>query len=117
MTNVDVDKIIREILSKSRTNVLCIDGTSCCYKSSILACSGIMLLLKVQRTTSFINANSFAPSMIGYIFSGIGEILEKGTFCLMDRSPVNVLEWYVLWKLMDMYENRYGNTNPENVIV
>jgi len=51
--------------------------------------------------------------MIGYIFSGIQEVLSMAVPCLMDRSPLNVLEWYILWKLLDKYQNLYGNTDPE----
>lgn len=113
MTNALVEQIVHEALSKAHTNVLCIDGTSCCFKTSILLRSGITPVLKVQKSTSFVNANSYGPSMIGYIFSGLREILSMSVPCLMDRSPVNVLEWYILWKLLDIYYNRYGNTNPE----
>lgn len=115
MVYTSIDNIINNTLSKARTNVLCLDGTSCCYKSSILQKSNITPVLKVQKSTSFVNSNSYAPTMMGYIYSGTKEILEKSTKCLMDRSPLNVLEWYVLWKLMNIYFIRHGNTNPADV--
>jgi len=96
---------------KAKTHTLCIDGTSCTMKSSILNATG-RLITKVQRNHRIQNPNTFGPSMLGYICSGINTSL--GTIPhFNDRSPLNVLEWHILWKLMDDYLESFGNTKPD----
>lgn len=51
--------------------------------------------------------------MLGYIMSGLYDILTSAsTPHFTDRSPTNVFEWNILWKLMGRYVQDYGNTNP-----
>lgn len=33
----------------------------------------------------------------------------------MDRSPLNVLEWFILWKFMYLFHNTFGNVDPYTV--
>lgn len=93
--------------------VLCVDGTSCCKKTSILAATGIPDVLKVQKNRKFVNANSYAPSMLGYISTGILDIMSATEPKFMDRSPLNVLEWHFLWKFMDKFYTMFGNMLPD----
>ncbi|KAE9530076.1 hypothetical protein AGLY_011538, partial [Aphis glycines] len=87
------------------------------YKTSILRETQLEPVLKIQRSQTFVNVNSFTPSMIGYMFNGLHEIMSIPVKCLMDRSPLNVLEWYVLWKLFDLYYKNFGNYIRERVNV
>lgn len=107
-----LDVALTRILSKAKTNVLCVDGTSCCKKTSILNAIGILPVLKVQKYRNIVNTTTYGPSTLGYVCSGMIDILKATEFRLMDRSPLNVLEWHVLWKLIDKYVKLFGNVTP-----
>lgn len=92
---------------------LCVDGTSATRKSTVLGLTGLEVR-KVQRFATSRNTDTYFPSMIGYIASGInqqstGELRKPK---LNDRSYLNVLEWNLLWRMMDDYVQRMGNTDP-----
>lgn len=90
---------------------LCVDGTSATRKSTVLARTGLPVR-KVQRFAPVRNADTYYPSMIGYIAAGINGQNTGGAAHLNDRSYLNTLEWCVLWRLMDDYVTRKGNTDP-----
>lgn len=95
-------------------NVLCVDGTSSCMKTSILNGAGSPdSVMKVQKYRRFTNSTTYTPSMLGYISAGMLDIQAATEFAFSDRSPLNVLEWYVLWKFMDAYVSRFGNVDPD----
>lgn len=72
-------------------------------------------VLKIQKIGSFSNVNSYAPAMMGYIFKGLQLIESMPVKCFMDRSPLNTLEWYILWKFMYIYNQTFGNVDPHTV--
>lgn len=69
-------------------------------------------MIQVQRFVNSVNTDSFFPSTIGYIASGI-VTQNHGEPHFNDRSFLNVLEWNLLWKVMDDYNNRLGNAAPD----
>ncbi|AYP97936.1 GrBNV gp44-like protein-like protein [Mauternbach virus] len=91
-------------------HTLAIDGTSCTMKTSILNKTGYPIT-KVQRNHRIQNPDTFGPSMIGYVCAGIND--SFGTVPhFSDRSPMNVIDWHILWKFMDRYLTRFGNVAP-----
>lgn len=99
-----------------------LDGTSACKKTTILnevrdqlaeyfgEYPEIVKCKKLERT------NTFVPSTIGYMYSGLENVRmpskQCGGFKLMDRSPLNALEWRLLWKCMDHFVRiDCGNVN------
>lgn len=95
----------------AKNSALCVDGTSCCMKSSILAHSN-RKVSKNGRINSSRNADTYFPSLIGYITSGILNLYAGGPR-YEDRSPINVLDWCILWKLLDNYVRKFGNVAPD----
>lgn len=108
-----VQNVLEKISNDAKTMVLCLDGTSCCKKTSILAATGYVDVLKVQKNRRFLNTNSFAPSMLGYISTGILDIMSTSEPNFMDRSPLNPIEWHFLWKFIDNFYNDFGNVVPD----
>lgn len=123
----DLDKVYKickskinvdDILLNAKTNTICVDGTSCTKKTSILMTTGHKVT-KVQQYNTCYNPDTFFPSMIGYISAGIIENCNA-TPHYNDRSPLNVLDWYILWHAMDKFVSRFGNvrididTKPEH---
>ncbi|ATY70213.1 GrBNV gp44-like protein [Tomelloso virus] len=104
-SRVDITKLTANNYS------LCIDGTSCTKKSSILRVSQRMVS-KNQRLNPNNNSDTFFPSMIGYITSGIANLTCGGPH-FEDRSPLNVLDWHILWKIFDDYLKHFGNVLPD----
>lgn len=90
---------------------LCIDGTSATRKTTVLERTTLPVR-KVQRFTTVCNSNTYYPSMIGYIAAGINQQNTGKGPHLNDRSYLNTLEWNILWRLMDDYVTRQGNTDP-----
>lgn len=91
-------------------STLCVDGTSCTMKTSILNATKLPVT-KTNRLNRFITPNSYFPSMIGYITKGI-QSLNVGGPHLNDRSPLNVLEWRDLWRIFDHFLSNNGLTVP-----
>lgn len=102
-----------DVSRDAKSMVLCVDGTSCCKKTSILEATGFENIMKVQKNRKFINANTFAPSMLGYVSAGMLDILSTVEPTFMDRSPINVLEWHFLWKFMHKFYTKFGNVLPD----
>ena len=100
----------RELIRYNNVTI-CVDGTSCTKKSSILERTGYPVM-KTQRLANFQCTDTFFPSTIGYITTGILS-LSEGDYHVNDRSPLNPLEWRILWRVMDDYVKRYGNIDPE----
>ena len=98
-------------LFSARTNTITVDGTSCTKKTSTLDATG-RPVTKVQRHTNAKNADTYAPSVIGYLMAGMVNQSNDKRAKFNDRSPRNVVEWYVLWKLMALYVAMFGNVRP-----
>lgn len=102
--NICKDKLdVSQLIAK--TSCLCIDGTSSCLKTTILQKleQSCYLVTKVQRTKSFINANSFGPSMLGYICYGLTEQHSFAQPHFNDRSFLNTKEWNFLWTYIERF--------------
>lgn len=67
---------------------------------------------QVQWYSHALNANTYFPSTIGYIASGLMNQNTEGPH-FNDRSFLNTLEWRILWKAMDDYYKRFGNVVPD----
>lgn len=89
---------------------LCVDGTSCTKKSSILNATG-RLCTKISKMNNFQNTDTYFPSMIGYICRGMLSLREGGPH-FNDRSPLNVLDWAFLWRLLNDFLVSFGNVRP-----
>lgn len=50
--------------------------------------------------------------MIGYLMAGMVNQSNDKRVKFNDRSPLNVMEWYLLWKLMALYVALFGNVRP-----
>lgn len=70
---------------------------------------------KIQRLVNTRNVDTYFPSMIGYVTSGTISMCT-GDYHVNDRSPLNCLEWRLLWRVMDEYVNRFGNIHPDTLI-
>lgn len=99
---------VDDLLRTATTNTICLDGTSCTKKTSILNASG-RVVTKVQQYNQCHNPDTFFPSMIGYISAGLIEMSNNPQPHYNDRSPLNVLDWYILWHAMDKFVVRFGN--------
>jgi hypothetical protein len=106
-TRVSIDEVLI-----ANTHTICLDGTSATKKSSILNATG-KKITKIQKIFNVINADTYFPSNIGYIAAGIVS-QNQGEPHFNDRSFLNVLEWNILWKIINEYAWYMGNTNPEN---
>lgn len=95
----------------ANTNTVTVDGTSCTKKTATLTATG-RPVTKVQRHNNANNANTFGPSMLGYVTAGMVNQSIDTRAKFNDRSPLNVLEWHLLWKLMDLYVVKFGNVRP-----
>lgn len=104
-------------------HTLCLDGVSCTKKTTILAKSVVESngrqqqhhqhqVVKTQQLHRFVNADCYFPSMMGYICTGV-QSLNAGAPHFNDRSPLNVLEWHILWRCMGDFSHRYGNVRPD----
>jgi len=85
--------------------------------------------LKVQRDRMIVRANTYFVSSFGYIIGGmldvarydnilrdcgtedVGSSKTGALFAVMDRSPLNVEEWRLLWIFMDEYHELFGNVS------
>lgn len=94
-------------------NTLCLDGPSCTKKSSILAATG-RLVTKVQQLVNVFQPDNYPPSTFGYICAGVKQML-CGEPHFNDRSPLNVLDWWFLWLLLDVVLRVFGNNIPPNM--
>lgn len=102
-------------------HTLCLDGVSCAKKTTILTHSLVESnsreqyhqVVKTQQLHRFVNADCYFPSMLGYICTGL-QSLNAGSPHFNDRSPLNVIEWHILWRCMGDFSHRYGNVRPDN---
>lgn len=94
------------------SSCLCIDGTSGCFKTTILQRlkEKNYVVTKVQQQHTIINPNTFSLSTLGYLTTGlINQYMYEGVQ-FSDRSFLNPLQWSFLWKFMDAYKCQFGNT-------
>lgn len=107
---------VADIVATAATNTICLDGTSCTKKTSILMATGYRVT-KVQQSHPTHNPDTYFPSLIGYISAGLEDLCNVQPH-YNDRSPLNVLDWYILWHAMDKFMRQFGNvridvdTNP-----
>lgn len=106
--NICHERVDRSLLPMKNFS-LCIDGTSATKKTSILEATGCMYV-KHSKIQPSVNPNTYFPSFIGYITSGVNNLLCGGPH-FVDRSPANVFDWCLLWKFMDEFACKFGNTN------
>lgn len=114
----DVAAICRErvniSLLSANNHTLCVDGTSCTKKTTILTKASKRFdttFTKIQHNYKVRNPDSYFPSMLGYMCDGVMAML-RGRPHFNDRSPTNVLEWHFLWSVMDNFVQLYGNVRP-----
>lgn len=100
--------------SRVPTRTLCLDGTSSTCKSSILAETG-RRVSKVQHKVNVPNADTYLPSLLGYVASGINNQNRGDDYAFNDRSFLNPIEWRVLWRVMNQYERLYGHDSYDPV--
>lgn len=104
------DRVDKNLLTADSAT-LCLDGVSCTKKSSTLRKTG-RRVDKVTQNFSFKNTDSYGPSMLGYICSGMMQLLNHREPRFHDRSILNVMEWHLLWKFMDIFMKKFGNCRP-----
>lgn len=107
--------IVKSALLNADTHTITVDGTSCAKKTSVLAATG-RPVTKVQLQFNAKNADTFGASMVGYVCAGMTTQSLDPRPKFNDRSPLNVLEWHLLWKLMDTYVQRFGNRKPDTSV-
>lgn len=95
---------------------LCIDGTAACLKTTILLNlqSKHFNIQKINKVSLSTDINSLGPAALGYITRGI-RLLNTPKVTFFDRSPLNCVEWHVLWSLFDVYQKTFGNVKPSDV--
>lgn len=117
MSNIQEVKDICEALIKddvlylSPATVIHLDGTSCTRKTSTLKVTEYPVT-KIQHETPLTNTDTYGPSMFGYIVSGMIQQRNDSSARFNDRSPLNVLEWCMLWRLMSLFKKTFGNVLP-----
>lgn len=107
--------MVKAALLNADTHTITVDGTSCAKKTSVLAATG-RPVTKVQRQFNAKNADTLGASMVGYVCAGMTNQSLDQRPKFNDRSPLNVLEWHLLWKLMDTYVQRFGNRRPDTTV-
>ncbi|KAJ8670218.1 hypothetical protein QAD02_001477 [Eretmocerus hayati] len=102
-----------EVYGPSR--IVAIDGTSCCYKTTILNRLSDGKYYKVQRFNRSTRSNSVGKGMLAYLCSGKFDMstlnfsYDRRTR-YSDRSITNVLFWDHLWTMLDLYDREFGLT-------
>lgn len=102
-------------LSKLTANnsSLCIDGTSSCFKTTILdklEKKTNRNIYKVQNDSDYesTNINTHALAMMGYIDKGISDINKNKNPQFCDRSPINPLDWKLIWHILCLMNKNFG---------
>lgn len=122
--DVDADVItickkkVKTLNFSKATSTINIDGTCCTKKTTLLSILKDKFnynVSKVQYNNKIVNPDSYGPSMVGYICSGLIDQTHYFKKTFNDRSPLNCLEWSMLWRLMSVYYKKFGNQYPLNV--
>lgn len=112
-------ELIPSSILKSPHKSLCIDGTACCFKSTIL--DNLKRLkyftTKTQYRENIINPNTFPTSVIGYAAVGslYHQISEK--IILNDRYVLNNWDWNIIWQYLDKHRKTQYLRSSENYII
>lgn len=101
---------INKKLFRAATFTLFIDGTSCTKKTTILTRTK-RPVTKIQQYINVKNPDTYFPSTIGYITTGLNTQNCDGPR-FNDRSCLNTLEWHILWKIINNYAANIGNVRP-----
>lgn len=83
-----------------------LDGVSATGKTSIIESCGLPHS-KVQRRINVINSDTYFPSMLGYVSEGMQAQLYP-PWRINDRSPLNCIEWRLLWSLASHLVDKHG---------
>lgn len=103
-------KVNVDAVFKTNTPRIVVDGTSGCFKSSILQATSLPIY-KVQHYNHIRQFNSFNLSYVGYSFSGLVDLSCAGAKrSVQDRGIFNQGEWKILWHLMGEYKKQFNNT-------
>lgn len=87
-----------------------VDGTSATGKTTLV--NGVANLsgkrcTKVSREHAIKNTNSCGVSMLSYAMCGIKMMnIER---IVLDRSPLNCIEWFLLWTMLHQWNAKFGN--------
>jgi hypothetical protein len=94
----------------------CVDGTAACFKTTILEQlreQGYQVQ-KINKVSTSSNINTLGVAAMGYITRGI-RLLNSSVVTFLDRSPLNPLQWHVLWSLFDLYVKTFKNVRPSEI--
>lgn len=95
------------------TCVMDIDGLACSGKTTLIQRMKTLHKIpttKVQHVDNIKSYNTFFPAMLGYMEGGIVNTYHlTREFTISDRSLLNPLEWYCLWKIMSSYNRAFKN--------
>lgn len=93
-----------------KVNALIIDGTCACGKSTL--CN------KLNKTTGaiiyknkdkLIQRDTNSATTLGYIYKSFFDINNIKGKCILDRSPLNVLDWAQIWIALSKYKHESFN--------
>lgn len=86
---------------------LSIDGTACCFKTTILdQLSQNYHVTKTQHRETIMNPNTFGPSFIGYAAAGSIYHQSTNAFIFNDRSILNNFDWSsIIWPFLNQTKN------------
>lgn len=107
--------IICELLEKrlgtpKKAYSVSIDGTSATCKTTIVQTTAKYANVKsnkVSKEYPIKNTNTMGGAMLGYAMCGV-KMMNRSRI-VMDRSPLNCYEWYVLWTMMNEFNAKFGN--------
>jgi hypothetical protein len=107
---------VKTDLLTAHTANLCVDGTSCTKKTSILAVTKRLVLKTSRMGVSNENTDSNGPCMLGHFTAGTYEVLGSPLH-LHDRAPNSAHIWYVYWSLFNILKEQ-GNRDyfPDYVL-
>lgn len=103
----------------STSKWLCIDGTSGCFKTTIInkiSQTRNIPIFKVQNEIPIMVPNSHPASCLGYIYSGLLSQSESNHSTICDRSFLNTYEWSsFIWRVLGTYNREFGNVDPREL--
>lgn len=112
--NENITKVFTRCLTEidlsmltSNHKSLSIDGTACCFKTTILDELGQYYhVTKTQHRETIMNPNTFGPSFIGYASAGSVYHQSTNSFIFNDRSILNNFDWSsIIWPFLNQTKN------------
>lgn len=95
-------------LKIANSPILILDGTSCCFKTSIINYTNLPVY-KNQLFNKIKNPNSYPLSHIGFAASGFVDSKFVNEPTIYDRNINNNGEWDLLWCMMGEFNSKFGN--------